>query len=839
MMRKKIFGILVFLLLIITILTVDTSTTDAKEISMASKNDIIEYINGDWDVTGTEIRSNETIILTGNLTIYSGGNLTFHNITLKINCSFDGQYHIEVQDGGRLYIYDNDNNNKTTSDATVITANNTSNHYLFWVRDNATMIMKNSEIHHCGWDTSGWNNNGLYIESDNVTIDRCLITEGGSAGILIFSSSPIITNSTITLNPSWNILCQHASPKIIRNIISKGYIGIQCQYNSLPLIKDNTLLLMEDDNIAIFSSSNPTIINTSMIGGNYGIADVGGDPSYPIVINSTIKDTNYWDISLSMMHLLCLNTTFNKTNVRYPGADATLTVKWYLNIYVNINGDAIPDADVMVRNMTNTEVYNGVTSSDGWLKWIPCTEYVQTQSSTTYHTPYNITVIKEGYTTGYVDVTLNESKEIIVTLEKQPDVTPPVIIDHAPIGENVPLTSHIFVTFNETMNQTSVENAFIVFPDVDGTFTWDDNTMILTPIVNLSYDTVYNITVTTDAKDIAGNYLESNYSWEFITEKEPDAHPPIITNVQATPISQEVGRCVNITCTVTDNTGVDFVKINITGPAGFTPMNTSMIRIVGTDNYYYNVSYSILGMYYYYIWANDTSNNQNKSLVFQFQIYALNHLPNANFTFSPSSPTTSDTIQFIDLSNDSDGNISSWYWVFGDNTVSTVQNPTHQYSTSGVYTVILTVIDNDGAGNTASQTITVLNQQPIVVITSPSSGATVKNTVMVTGTSNDPDGSIVKVEIKIDNGNWQTVSGTTSWTYPWNTKNVPNGQHTISVRSYDGTDYSNVESVTVNVNNTQDSGGFIPGFECLLLIGAFIITVLLCYEKKKRIYGGR
>ena len=60
----------------------------------------------------------------------------------------------------------------------------------------------------------------------------------------------------------------------------------------------------------------------------------------------------------------------------------------------------------------------------------------------------------------------------------------------------------------------------------------------------------------------------------------------------------------------------------------------------------------------------------------------------AAFTWSPSSPTTNDTISFADQST---GGVSSWYWTFGDGTFSQQQNPTKKYTTAGTYSVMLSV----------------------------------------------------------------------------------------------------------------------------------------------------
>ena len=58
------------------------------------------------------------------------------------------------------------------------------------------------------------------------------------------------------------------------------------------------------------------------------------------------------------------------------------------------------------------------------------------------------------------------------------------------------------------------------------------------------------------------------------------------------------------------------------------------------------------------------------------------------------------------LTNGSSGNINSFFWEFGDGTISTEPSPTHVYLTSGTYTVRLTV-DNDCGSSSFEKEITV------------------------------------------------------------------------------------------------------------------------------------
>ncbi|MDP3731355.1 MAG: PKD domain-containing protein [bacterium] len=73
--------------------------------------------------------------------------------------------------------------------------------------------------------------------------------------------------------------------------------------------------------------------------------------------------------------------------------------------------------------------------------------------------------------------------------------------------------------------------------------------------------------------------------------------------------------------------------------------------------------------------------------------------PQPDFIWSPTNPAQNQIVQFTDqtIFFDSGGvGQRSWAWTFGDSPSSTIQNPTHTYADSGVYTVNLTATDKDG-----------------------------------------------------------------------------------------------------------------------------------------------
>jgi PKD repeat protein len=72
--------------------------------------------------------------------------------------------------------------------------------------------------------------------------------------------------------------------------------------------------------------------------------------------------------------------------------------------------------------------------------------------------------------------------------------------------------------------------------------------------------------------------------------------------------------------------------------------------------------------------------------------------PVADFSGSPTTGFAPMSVQFTDLSTNSP---TSWLWDFGDGATSTEQNPLHEYTTPGVYSVSLTATNDFGSGSTS------------------------------------------------------------------------------------------------------------------------------------------
>src|SRR5258705_10414770 len=66
---------------------------------------------------------------------------------------------------------------------------------------------------------------------------------------------------------------------------------------------------------------------------------------------------------------------------------------------------------------------------------------------------------------------------------------------------------------------------------VTGTVNVSSDTAMFVPSSNLAASTQYTATITTAAKDAAGNALAANYTWQFTTGAAPDTTPPTRNNI--------------------------------------------------------------------------------------------------------------------------------------------------------------------------------------------------------------------------------------------------------------------------------------------------------------------
>ncbi|MFO7619083.1 MAG: clostripain-related cysteine peptidase [Thermoplasmata archaeon] len=109
----------------------------------------------------------------------------------------------------------------------------------------------------------------------------------------------------------------------------------------------------------------------------------------------------------------------------------------------------------------------------------------------------------------------------------------------------------------------------------------------------------------------------------------------------------------------------------------------------------------------------------------------------------------------------------------------------------------------------------VSNIIPTCTVTDPTEAGDIQMDGIYTiqGTASDSDGSISRVEVKINREWWQVATETNSWSFSWDVGSdvayYGLGPCKIWARSFDGTDYSNYQCINVNIIESYGSEGVI------------------------------
>ncbi len=128
-------------------------------------------------------------------------------------------------------------------------------------------------------------------------------------------------------------------------------------------------------------------------------------------------------------------------------------------------------------------------------------------------------------------------------------VTPPTVSSTDPLNAatGVGFNQKIAATFSKTMDASTVTTATFTLKQgttsVSGFVSYSGTTAIFAPASNLAASTVYTATITTGAKDLAGNALASNYVWSFTTGAAAIVTPPTVSSTD--PLNAATGVAFN------------------------------------------------------------------------------------------------------------------------------------------------------------------------------------------------------------------------------------------------------------------------------------------------------
>lgn len=260
---------------------------------------------------------------------------------------------------------------------------------------------------------------------------------------------------------------------------------------------------------------------------------------------------------------LALNASVTMVNTRInvPAAYQPVTVS--STIPVN-NAIAVPiDSKLSVTfsgamdpatiNTSSFTLNQGATTISGSVAYSGVTGVFTPSSYLAENTSYTATI-----TTGARDLAGNALTSTFVwsfTTGLAPDVINPAVAftDPADGATITPIGSKLTATFSEAMDPATITATTFALQQgataVAGTVTYSGITALFIPAGDLAASSIYTATITTGAKDLAGNAVLTNHVWSFTTGAAPDVIKPTVTAVD--PADLAAGVTVNKAITAT------------------------------------------------------------------------------------------------------------------------------------------------------------------------------------------------------------------------------------------------------------------------------------------------
>jgi hypothetical protein len=148
----------------------------------------------------------------------------------------------------------------------------------------------------------------------------------------------------------------------------------------------------------------------------------------------------------------------------------------------------------------------------------------------------------------------------------------------------VAISGNIAAAFSEAMNPLTISTATFTLKQgttaVTGTVSYAGVTATFNPLNNLAPSTTYTATITTGARDLAGNALATAFVWSFTTGATPDTTRPTVSST--VPVNGATAVAINQTINATFSEAMGPLTIST---AHFTLRGPGATAVTGTVGY--------------------------------------------------------------------------------------------------------------------------------------------------------------------------------------------------------------------------------------------------------------
>lgn len=321
------------------------------------------------------------------------------------------------------------------------------------------------------------------------------------------------------------------------------------------------------------------------------------------------------------------------------------------------------------------------------------------------------------------------------------------------------------------------------------TATWDT-----LPLANGAH------TISATARDSAGNQATTAIT---VTVSNPDVTAPTVALTSPTSGTTVAGT-ISLVASAGDNIGIAAVQFLVDG----APFGAEVLAVPYTVDL--DTLTLVNGPHTLQARARDAAGNITTSAAVSITVNNADVTPPAVGITSPTpNATIQGTATVAVTATDNRGVAAVSLFIDGSPVAELTAAPfnfTVNTTTLTNAAHVITATARDAAGNQASATVnvTVFNPDttgPVVVLTSPSAGSTVAQTINVLATATD-NIAVAGVQFLVDGVNFGPEITSPPYAVVWNTTAFANGQHTLAARARDAAgNVTTTAAITVTVNN--------------------------------------
>ncbi|MCD6507382.1 right-handed parallel beta-helix repeat-containing protein [Candidatus Poribacteria bacterium] len=119
------------------------------------------------------------------------------------------------------------------------------------------------------------NHRQIYVNTDAVRINDCVINGAEEAGIVVDGVSPRLTNISVSQSSTGIYCLNGASPEISQSSITMNGYGIVCESGASPIISNSVIANNRMHGVVCYSGSSPKLVSNNIVH-NGGWAVYGG-----------------------------------------------------------------------------------------------------------------------------------------------------------------------------------------------------------------------------------------------------------------------------------------------------------------------------------------------------------------------------------------------------------------------------------------------------------------------------------------------------------------------------------------------------------------------------------